>query len=185
MSSIITEVNASLLAVRKEWGWFLALGIALIALGVAAIFYQTISTIAAVVALGAIIFTAGIIQLFAAFQERGAGHVVLYLLVGALELVVGVVLMRSPGAGALTVTLVLSVYLMFSGISRVIYSLWLQFPQYGWAAFSGLVTLALGIMLWAQWPVSALWFLGFAVGVNFILFGASWSAFALKLRSTS
>jgi uncharacterized membrane protein HdeD (DUF308 family) len=182
VSSIISEVNASLSGARKEWGWFLTLGIALVALGVAAIVYESTATVASVVALGAIIFIAGIVQLFAAFQARGAGHVILYLLVGALELVVGFVLIAEPGAGALAVTLLLSVYFMFSGIFRIIYSLWMQFPLYGWAALSGLVALALGIMLYAQWPTSAYWFLGFAVGVNFILLGISWSALAFKLK---
>ena len=183
MSTIASEVNASISAVRKEWGWFLTLGIALIVLGVAAIFYQTTSTVYSVVALGAIIVIAGIAQLFAAFQARGAGHVILYLLIGVLDLVVGFVLVRDPTAGALAVTLVLSVYLMFGGISRVIYALWMQFPQYGWAVFSGIVTLVLGILLFLQWPVSAFWFLGFAVGVYLILFGISWSTLAFKLKS--
>jgi uncharacterized membrane protein HdeD (DUF308 family) len=184
MSSIVSDVNASLSAARKEWGWFLALGIALIALGVAAILYETTSTFASVIALGAIILVAGVMQLFAAFQARGAGHVLLYLLLGALDIVVGFVLIEEPSAGALAVTLVLSVYLMFSGIFRIIYSLWMQFPLYGWAAFAGLVTLALGILLFAQWPTSAFWFLGFAVGVNFILLGTAWSVLAFRLKSS-
>jgi uncharacterized membrane protein HdeD (DUF308 family) len=182
MSSIISDVGASLSTARKDWGWFLALGIGLIALGVVAIYYESNATMASVVALGAIIMVAGVIQLFSAFQARGAGHVILYLLLGALDLVVGFVLIEDPTAGALAVTLVLAVYLMFSGIFRTIYALWAQFPQYGWAVFGGLVTLVLGIMLLAQWPTSAFWFLGFAVGVNLILLGISWSALALKLK---
>lgn len=183
MASIISEARASLSAAHKDWGWFLALGIALIVLGAAAIVYETYSTIASVIALGVFIFLGGVMQLFAAFQTRGAGHVILYLLVGVLELVVGFILWDEPAAGALAVTLVLAVYFMFSGIFRLIYSLWMQFPHYGWAAFSGLITFVLGILLWAQWPTSAFWFLGFAVGVNFILFGISWCALALNLKS--
>jgi uncharacterized membrane protein HdeD (DUF308 family) len=183
MASFASEVNASLSAARKEWGWFLALGIGLIALGIAAIMYQSTSTTASVIALGAILMVAGVFQLFAAFQARGAGHVLLYLLLGALDLIVGFVLVEDPTAGALAVTLVLAVYLMFSGVFRIIYAFWVQFPYYGWAAFAGLLSLALGIMLLSEWPVSAFWFLGFAVGVNLILVGISWSALALKLRS--
>ena len=179
----MSQVNASLSAARKEWGWFLALGIALVALGVAAILYETTATVVSVFALGTIVFIGGVVMLFSAFQTRGAGHVILYLLTGALELVVGFVLMEDPTAGALAVTLILSVYFMFSGIYRVITALWMQFPQYGWVVFSGLVTLALGVLLWRQWPAASFWFLGFAVGVNFILFGISWSALALKVRS--
>jgi uncharacterized membrane protein HdeD (DUF308 family) len=183
MASFASDVNASLSAARKEWGWFLALGIVLMALGIAAIIYQSASTTASVVALGAILMVAGIFQLFAAFQARGAGHVLLYLLLGVLDLVIGFVLLEDPTAGALAVTLVLSVYLMFSGIFRIIYALWIQFPYYGWAALAGLLSFVLGIMLLSHWPVASFWFLGFAVGVNLILLGVSWSTLAFKLRS--
>jgi hypothetical protein len=59
----------------------------------------------------------------------------------------------------------------------------LQFPHHGWAALSGIVTVALGVFLWAQWPTSANWFIGLAVGINFIFAGIAWSATALKLES--
>ena len=182
MSTIVSQMNETLSAARKDWGWFLALGIGLIILGVAAIFYETRATLASVVALGVIIMLAGVLQLVMAFQARGAGHVILYLLAGALDLVVGFVLIYYPGAGALAVTLVLAVYLLFGGIFRAVYSLWAQFPQYGWAVFAALITAVLGFLLLAQWPTSAFWFLGFAVGVNLILLGVSWTALAFRIR---
>ena|SRR5579884_3795626 len=182
MQQIASDFNQTVTMVRREWGWILAMGIALIVLGAAAIVEQNVSTIASVIALGAIIFAGGIFQLAAAFQARGAGHVILYLLMGALELVVGFVLMADPGIGALTLTLVLAVYFMFGGIYRIIFSLWTQFPNYGWYVLSGLVSTALGFMLMAQWPTASAWFLGFAVGVNFIIYGIAWTAFALKTK---
>ncbi len=183
MTLFISDINASIDAVRKEWGWFLALGIALAVLGAIAIFYQGSSTIASIIALGAVMIAAGIVQLALMFQAHGAGHVILYLLLGALDLVIGFVLIQHPAVGALAVTLVLSAYFIVGGIYRVIYALWLQLPQYGWVAFSGIVMAALGLMLWAQWPISATWFLGFAVGINFVIIGVSWIALAIRVRS--
>ena len=185
MSSIITDVNAALQDARKEWGWFLALGLGLIVLGIAAIIYEEIATLASISALGVILIIAGLMQLAAAFVARGAGHMVLYLLFGALEVLVGLVLIAHPVAGALIVTLTLAVYLVFSGIFRFVYSLWAQMPHYGWAALTGLLAIALGVLLWAQWPSSAIWFLGFAVGVNFVFAGAVWTALALRLKNAS
>jgi uncharacterized membrane protein HdeD (DUF308 family) len=182
VSSLVSDVDMSLSNVRKVWGSLLVVGIALIVLGAAAIIYDASATTVSVFALGLIIFIAGIIQLLAAFQARGAGHVILFLLVGALELVVGSVLMKDTSAGASAVTLILAVYFMFSGLFRVFYSLWAQFPQYGWAVFSGIATFALGVTLYVQWPNASAWFLGFAVGLNFLLFGISWTALALKLK---
>lgn len=185
MNTFISDVNASLNAARKEWGWFLAVGLLLVALGVAAFLYQPASTIASVIVLGSIVFTAGILQLFLAFQARGAGHVILSLIIAVLDVVVGFALIEHPAAGALLVTLMLAVYFVFSGAFRIIYALWAEYPQYGWAVLSGIISTALGVMLWLQWPVSAIWFIGLAVGVNFIFLGISLSAFAFRIRSTA
>ncbi len=182
MNTIVSEMSASIEAARKDWGWFLALGIGLIILGIALIVYEGIGTLASIYALGVFLLVAGLMQLAAAFQARGAGHVLLYLLFGALEVFVGFMLIQHPIAGALTVTLLLALYLMFSGIFRLVYSLWAQFPHYGWAAFSGLLAVVLGLLLWTQWPTSAIWFLGFAVGVNFVFTGFAWITLALKLH---
>ena len=182
MREMAEDINQTVATVRKAWGWVLTVGVVLIALGAAAIIYEATSTIASVVAVGAIIFIGGIFQLVAAFQARGAGHVILYLLMGALELVVGFVLMEDPNLGAATLTIVLAVYLMFSGIYRVIFSLWTQFPNYGWSVLSGIIAFVLGVMLLGQWPSASSWFIGFAVGVNFIMLGIAYSALAFKLK---
>ncbi len=183
MNSIFADANARLTAARREWGWFLALGLALIACGAVAILYQGASTIAATGAIGAILIFAGVFQLLLVFQARGAGHVILYLLMGVLDIVVGLAVIEHPGAGALLLTLVVAIYLVVGGIFRAIFALWMQFPQYGWAAFSGVLAAVLGVLLWVQWPTSATWFIGFAVGVNFIFMGVGYCAFALRLRN--
>lgn len=183
MNSIFPDVSASVMALRREWGWFLALGLALTACGIVAIMYQGASTIAAVGVVGAIMIFAGVLQLFLVFQARGAGHVILYLLLGILDIIVGLALIEHPGAGALLLTLVVAIYLIAGGIFRTIFALAMQFPQYGWAAFSGVLAAVLGVLLWIQWPTSATWFLGFAVGVNFIFMGVGYCAFALRLRN--
>lgn len=37
--------------------------------------------------------------------------------------------------------------------------------RWSWVTFDGLVTLILGLLLRAVWPLTALWLLGFAVGL--------------------
>jgi uncharacterized membrane protein HdeD (DUF308 family) len=182
MNAFATDVADSIRQTRKEWGWYLALGILLIAVGAYAIYSGSAATIASVVVLGALLIIGGIAQLIAMFQARGAGHVILLLLAGALEIVVGFMLIQHPDAGALTVTLLIAALFVFSGIYTFVMANYLQFPQYGWVAFSGIVTAALGVLLWAQFPTSAEWFIGFAVGLNFIITGIAWSVFAFKLK---
>ena len=168
---------------KKHWGWCMAAGVALIVIGVLAVLSETVATFATVVVLGWLVLFAGISQIVGAFMARGAGHVILLLLVGVLDVVVGLMLMEYPAAGALTITLLLAALLVFGGSFRLVAALWMRFPHYGMAALSGAIALVLGVLLWIQWPSSALWFLGFAVGVNFIFSGISWSSLALKLRA--
>src|SRR5262245_7136102 len=46
-----------------------------------------------------------------------------------------------------------------------------------------LITLVLGILVLAQWPVSGLWVIGLFVGIELIFNGGAWMALALDLRS--
>jgi uncharacterized membrane protein HdeD (DUF308 family) len=178
MSQIAMDINAA----RKQWGWYLALGIVLILAGIVAIWAEGLATLTFVTALGFVLLVAGVAQIIGAFVARGVGQVILTLLVGALDIIVGLMLMEHPVAGALTITLLIAALLVFGGIFRFVSALVLRFPQHGWVAISGVIGVVLGILLWMQWPVSALWFLGFAVGVNLIFAGVAWSSFAFKLK---
>jgi len=71
------------------------------------------------------------------------------------------------------------------GIFRLIAAVRLKFPNWGWAVFDGAVTLLLGILLWAEWPVSGFWFLGFTIGIALILRVWSHVMLALALRSSA
>ena len=99
MGSLARMIAEKVAEARREWGWFLTLGIVLTLLGVAAIYYDATATFVSVVVLGAFLLLGGLAQVITAFWARGAGHVILYLLLGAFELVAGFVLVREPGAG--------------------------------------------------------------------------------------
>jgi len=179
MRQIAWDVQAA----HRQWGWYLAVGILLIVVGIYAIYAEGLATLASVIAIGFVLLIAGIAQIVGAFMARGAGHVILLLLVGFLDLIVGFALLQHPTVGALAITLLLAAVFLFGGIFRFVSALWLQFPNYGWVAVSGLISFILGVLLWVQWPVSAFWFIGFAVGLNFIFAGIAWSSLGLKLKA--
>ena len=185
MKTVAGSLMQSAEDLQKLWGWYLALGIALIVVGAYAIYEQSSATLASVIALGVILCLEGIVEIVSAFMTRNAGHLILLLLVGVLYATVGVMLVQHPQVGALTVTLLLAALFVFDGIYRIVMALWLQFPQYGWVVFSGIVSIALGVLLYMQWPSSAAWFIGLAVGINFILAGFAWCAFAMTLKNTT
>jgi uncharacterized membrane protein HdeD (DUF308 family) len=183
MRTIAEGAASSVRDAHKAWGWYMALGVILVLTGIYAIYAGEAATLASVIVLGLVLTIAGVAQVIGAFMARGAGHVILALLVGVLDIVVGIMLLQHPGIGALTITLLLAALFVFGGIYRFVAALWLQFPQYGWVALSGVVSFILGVLLWAQWPLSATWFIGFAVGVNFIFSGVAWAGLAWRLKT--
>jgi uncharacterized membrane protein HdeD (DUF308 family) len=53
--------------VRHKWGWFLALGILLVVLGIVALAYTPAATLACVLVLGWLMFFSGIVEAVHAF----------------------------------------------------------------------------------------------------------------------
>jgi uncharacterized membrane protein HdeD (DUF308 family) len=101
-----------------------------------------------------------------------------------LSVIVGVLLIRHRGEGLLALTLLLLVYFMIEGISKVIFSLTIRpFPNWGWVLASGVVGILVALYLWARLPVTALWLLGVLLGIQLICEGAALGYLAWKVRA--
>ena len=98
-------------------------------------------------------------------------------------MLIGLLVVTHPAAGALAWTLLFASFFTVVGLFRVMAAIRLKFPHWGWAAFDGSVTLLLGILLWAEWPWSGVWFLGLAVGISLLLRGWSNVMLAVAVRS--
>ncbi|SPE17609.1 conserved membrane hypothetical protein [Candidatus Sulfotelmatomonas gaucii] len=117
-----------------------------------------------------------------AFRTHSGQGFLLSLLSALFRGFAGYLLIRYPLAGAATLTLVLASLFIVGGLFRAIGAGMLKFPSWGWAVFSGIVSLGLGIMLLAQMPISSVWFIGFAIGVDLIFDGASMISSATALH---
>jgi uncharacterized membrane protein HdeD (DUF308 family) len=166
-------------------GWVIFAGITMLVLGTFAVIYDVSATIASVVLFGSLLLLAGVMQIVHAFQVRTWSGFFLYLLDGIIRATVGALLALYPGSGALTLTLLLSIYFIVGGVFRAIGSMVLRFPSWGWSVTSGLISVALGVVLAMQWPVSGLWFIGFAVGLDLIVYGWALLMFASALKQLS
>src|SRR3712207_2518853 len=77
------------------------------------------------------------------------------------DLLIGVLFLRDPAQGLLTITLLLIIFFMIEGISKVVFALTIRpFPNWGWVLASGLVGILLALILWANLPITALWLIG-------------------------
>jgi uncharacterized membrane protein HdeD (DUF308 family) len=169
--------------IRHKWGWLLVLGISMVILGTIALFITPAATLGTVLVLGWLLVVSGVVETIQSFRVRKWGGIFLHLIGGILGVLVGLLVVTHPIAGALAWTLLFASFFAVIGVFRLVAAIRLKFPNWGWAAFDGAVTLLLGLLLWIDWPGSGLWFLGFAVGVSLVLRGWSYIMFAIAVRT--
>jgi uncharacterized membrane protein HdeD (DUF308 family) len=173
------EVNG----VRKNWGWFLALGIVQIVTGMFAVGYAFTATFASVVALGILLLIAAGAQTAAAIWARDWSGFFLFLLIGVLYAVAGCVTLMHPLLAAESLTLMLAAAFLVGGTYRIVAASVERFPSWGWVVFNGVITLVLGIAILRQWPGAGLWVLGMFVGIDLIVNGVTWSVLSVSVRN--
>jgi len=166
-STIAGSISAGLDKIHDSWGWFVVLGIALIALGVVCIMGDMTATLATVLALGWLLVIGAVVALVQAFRAYDWHGFFLYFLSALLRGVAGYVLIRYPGSGEVSITILLASLFIVGGIFRTVAASSMRFPSWGWTAFSGIVAVILGFMLIYQLPNASLWFIGFLVGFIF------------------
>jgi uncharacterized membrane protein HdeD (DUF308 family) len=178
-----TSLHVGFDEVRRNWGWFLVLGIALIVLGTFALAWSALTTFASVFLFGWLLLVTGAMEVVSAVWTRRWTGFFLHLLAGVLDGIIGLLIVTHPVTGELALTLLLAAFFMVGGLYRLITALMLQFPNWGWAALGGAITLVLGIVLWRSWPESALWFIGLCVGIELLFRGWAWVMLALAIRT--
>jgi uncharacterized membrane protein HdeD (DUF308 family) len=177
------ELRHGLTALRGNWLWFVLLGIALVVLGMISLSSVVIASMAAALAIGMLLFVSGVAELVGAFWCRGWSGFFLELLSGVLSIVVGILFLRAPIGALAALTLLLSCFLMVGGIFKIVTAVSYRFAAWGWALAGGIIDVILGVLIWSEWPGSALWVIGLFVGINLIFRGTNWIALGLALRS--
>jgi uncharacterized membrane protein HdeD (DUF308 family) len=156
---------------RHVRAWVIFAGILLMVLGIAAIIYDRTAPMGSVFVLGWLLALAGAMEIVHAYQIRYSSRFFIYLLDGIFRAATGTFFMVYPGSGVSALTLVLSFYFIAGGLLRTLIALSVRYPSWGWTVASGVVAVALGVMLAMRWPTSALWFMAFAVGIDLIFSG--------------
>ena len=153
--------------------WLLALGIFSIVLGAIALAIPVLTTVAWMLFLGALLFVNGIVQIYHTIRTHHENRFFLQLLISILYIVVGALMILSPGAGAISLSLLIASFFMVGGIFRIIWAVQRRSGNWGWVILNGIVTFFLGLIILANWPWSGLWVIGLFVGIEMIIHG--WS----------
>jgi len=176
--------SASHAPLRAKWGWIVALGVVYLIAGIIALGSVVMATVASVVVVGAMMIIAGVAEVISAFQVKTWGKFALWMLLGILYIVAGFVAWDNPLLTAVWLTLFLGAALVASGIVRIYLGFNMKAGSpWVWVVISGLITLALGAIILAHWPVSAVYTLGIFLGVDLVFAGASWIGMGMAMRN--
>jgi len=169
--------------VKRYSLWYLIEGVLLVVAGILAVIYPVVSSVAVVVVLGWVLIVSGVLQGISLIGASHVPHFWLQLISVILAVLVGFLFLRDPAQGLLTITLLLIIFFMIEGISKVVFALTIRpFPNWGWVLASGLVGMFLSAILWARLPVTAVWLIGLLLGIELISVGAAIAFLAWQVR---
>src|SRR3954470_17155337 len=140
-------------SLRRNWGWFVGLGVLVIVAGLLALGNLMAGTLVGILFIGAVMTVAGIAHIIHAFQVRAWGSFLIWLLTGILYTAAGLLIAYNPALGASVLTLFIGAMLIASGAMRIVVAFGMRdHPGWGWMLGAGLITLLLGLMITAHWP---------------------------------
>jgi len=172
---------------RAYWVLFLVHGVIMMVLGVLAVIWPQISTVASDIFIGWMFLLSGIAGLVTIFWAPSIPGFFWSLLTAALSLIVGVLLLWHPVAGVVSLTLALVAFFFVEGVFQIAAAIRYRdaFPDsWGWMVMSGFADLFLAGAIISRWPGAASWALGLIVGVNLITSGLAVTMAVLAGRGT-
>lgn len=170
-------------AVRRYSLWYQIEGLLLIAAGMLSIVYPFFSSVAVVVLLGWLMIVAGLAQAVNTFGARHVPHFWLQLVSVILAVLIGVLFLRDPAQGLMTITLLLIVFFLVEGMSKTVFALTIRpYPNWIWVLASGLIGIALAVVLLVALPVTATWLIGVLLGVELVSVGGAIAYLAWQSR---
>ena len=167
----------------QYWGWFLAFGIGVLVLGIAAVVRAVAATVVSMLFFGWLLVLASGIEIAQAVMVGHWAGFFQHLMAAILFGIAGLLLVTRPVKSAEVLTVFMAMFFLVGGLFQIIGSIALALPGWGWQVADGLITLVLGLLVLGQWPASGLWVIGLFIGIDLIFYGCAWIALALGLRS--
>lgn len=171
-------------SIRRSWGWFLALGILVLAFGIIAAGNLFVASVASTYWIGILMIIAAIAQVVQAFSVEGWGSKTFAILAAILYGIAGYFAFSQPLAATATLTLALGAFLLAAGVVRAFIGI-KDRPMvgWGWLLFGGIVTALAGLLILMGWPGNSIWVLGLFLAVDLIASGVSYIMLALGLKN--
>jgi uncharacterized membrane protein HdeD (DUF308 family) len=170
----------------RTWRALMLVGVLAIFVGCIAILVPAVASVGTAIFIGWVLLIVGGFLVAAAFTAHSIGTVLLRLVWALLTVIVGVWLIVEPHNGTLTLTLVLGLYFLFMGLTRIAVAFAARGQQSaGLVGLSGVAGLIVGILILAKFPSSADWAIGLLVGIDLIFAGWTLTSVALVGKDLS
>lgn len=171
-------------SVHASWGWLALLGAISFIGGILALANPFGATLAAALLAAWTFVLFGVLQIIQAFRVRGWSGFLWSLLLGVVTLAVGISILARPGAGIVSLTVLVAIMFLVLGVVKLMYAFALR-PISGWVwvLVSGLISLLLGVMILADMPWSAAAVLGILLAVELLSNGVFLLFVAFGLRA--
>lgn len=173
----MTELNDAMKQnsrIAAVWGG------AVILLGIIAMMAPWQTGIATTLLFGILLLSVGVVKSIYAFQadtfSQGMGR----FISGGITLICGSLIFFMPDMGLMSIAMILAIYFIAEGVTEIVSGFKLR-PVSGWGllVFNGLLSLALGAVILADWPVSGTNAVGILIGIRFM--AAGWNIIALSM----
>ena len=157
------------------------LAIVMILAGIVAIMQPMLFELFAESVLGWVLVFVGLMRVFTAWNGRSFGEFLLQLLFGILVLVGGMYLLWNPIGGLVSLTMVLTAFMLVEGISKLAMS-FQHHEAAGFLAFSGMISLLIGVLLFANLKTAWTWAIGLLIGIDLVFGGFSLLTFGSAVK---
>lgn len=144
----------------RSFARLVLLGAILVIGGLVGLIYTGVATLTSMLLFGWLLLIGGVVGLLNAVQWRKSNYFWLGVVVAALNIAAGVVVLRHPEGTAQTLTMFAALLFLTGGLFRLVGSVVVRGPQFGWTLVQGAFGLLLGILVLVDWPESSRYVLG-------------------------
>ena len=161
----------------------IVISIFLLLAGLVGIFAPIFTSMAVALFIGWLMLFAGIIVFFITWH--GFRKRLIVWLKPFVLILIGLLILFHPLAGAAALGLILVIYLLLDGFASLAFS-WELGSQHGrgWLIFNGVISLALAAIIIYGWPFTSAWLIGFFIGISLFIDGATLLVLGLKTKTT-
>jgi uncharacterized membrane protein HdeD (DUF308 family) len=184
-SAVAVIRSQELIDVHSRWKFFLLKGVLVVVFGLLAVALPSISTLGIEQLVGWLFIVAGFLGTARVVRADHLPESWWPLLSRVIAMALGVLLVRSPTQGAITLTILMMVLCAIRGVVIIFAALRSRAnPRHRtWPLVEGLVTLMFAYLMWEGWPDTASRVIGLCVGISMIYLGTSLIFTVIAARS--